>query len=142
MKRSVLGMHQYKRGVLKLSRPGQTKRTAQAGFTLIEVLVALAIVSVALAALSRAMGLTVGNQAALEERVFATWVAEDELVKLHIQASSREESKQQVTQLQRTWVTEMQTEDTLIPEIKKVTMQVTAEGQKTPSATLVTVIGP
>lgn len=103
---------------------------------------ALAIVSVALAALSRAMGLTVGNQAALGERVFATWVAEDELVKLHIQASSREEAKQQVTQLQRTWVTEMQTEDTLIPNIKKVTMQVIAEGEKTPSATLVTVVGP
>jgi len=123
-------------------RPVQFKKTRQNGFTLIEVLVALAVVSVALAALSRAMGLTVSNQAGLEERIVATWVAQDELVKLQVLPNSRAEAKQEVTFLNRNWTTEMTTEDTLIPDVKKVTMTITEQGQTRPATSLVTVVGP
>lgn len=112
----------------------------QSGFTLIEVLVALAVVAVALTALSRAMGLTVGNQSQLEERIVATWIAQDELTKLQMMSASREENRQTVTQLGRTWVTEVDRADTLIPDIKKITLNVTLEGNETPSASLVTVV--
>ncbi len=125
-----------------MSRPVQFKVRGQDGFTLIEVLVALVVVSVALAAMSRAMGLTVTNQTGLEQRMLATWVAQDELVKLQVLASSRAESKQQVEFLNRSWQTEMKTEDTPIPEIKKVTMTVTELGEQRAAASLVTVVGP
>lgn len=115
---------------------------SQKGFTLIEVMVALAVVAIALAALSRSMGLTVNNQTALEERIIATWIAQDELVKLQVLPDSRAESKVEVTVLNRNWVTEFTTEPTLIADIKKASMSVTLENQETPSATLVTVIGP
>ncbi len=127
-----------------MNRPARfckCKRNCQKGFTLIEVMVALAVVSIALAALSRAMGLTVSNHSALDERIVATWVAEDELVRLQVLPSSRPEAKRKVEMLNRSWVTELKTEDTLIPDIKKATMTVTPEGQKTPAATLVTVVG-
>ncbi|MEA3405618.1 MAG: type II secretion system minor pseudopilin GspI [Pseudomonadota bacterium] len=125
-----------------MSRPVEFKTHRQKGFTLIEVLVALAVVSVALAALSRAMGLTVSNQAGLEERIVATWVAQDELVKMQVLPDSRPEAKQDVAFLNRNWTTEVKTEATLIPDIKKVTMTVTEEGQDRAATSLVTVVGP
>jgi len=123
-------------------RPAQIKKTRQKGFTLIEVLVALAVVSVALAALSRAMGLTVSNQAGLEERIVATWVAQDELVKMQVLPNSRAEAKQEVEFLNRNWTTELTTEATMIPDVKKITMTITEQGQDRPATSLVTVVGP
>ncbi len=49
------------------------------GFTLIEVLVALAIVGVALAATMRASGAMVSNSEALRLKLYATWSAENRL---------------------------------------------------------------
>jgi general secretion pathway protein I len=48
---------------------------ASRGFTLLEVLVALAILAVALIAGFRAVGLATGNAQELEERQLAEWVA-------------------------------------------------------------------
>ena len=127
---------------MNIHRPAHFKVHPQRGFTLIEVMVALAVVSIALAALSRSMGLTVNNQSALEERIVATWIAQDELVKLQVMPESRAEQKVEVTVLNRNWITEFTTEATLIPDIKKASMTVTLESQEKPSASLVTVIGP
>ena len=49
------------------------------GFTLIEVLVALAIVAIALLAALRAAGQSTSNVAALRARLVAGWVAENRL---------------------------------------------------------------
>lgn len=134
---------------LNLTRPGGLHRPdrprpglSQRGFTLIEVMVALAVVSIALAALSRAMGVTVSTHSAIDERVVATWVAQNELAKLQLQPDSRGEAKQQVRLLGREWTTELIQEDTLIADVKKITLTVTPLGQQTPSVTLVTVAGP
>ncbi|WP_178863911.1 type II secretion system minor pseudopilin GspI [Thiomicrorhabdus cannonii] len=125
----------------KLNRPGVAK-TQQAGFTLIEVLVALAVAAIALAALSRAMGLSVNQQSALEERVVASWVAQDELVKLQVLPASRSEAEEMVEQFGRQWQTRMTVQDTLVTDVKKVVMEVRPEGTQKPSATLVTVAAP
>lgn len=58
-------------------------KTAVSGFTLLEVLVALAILALGLAAASRA-GLTAADSAAgLRERQLAGWVAENQAAWLH-----------------------------------------------------------
>ncbi len=49
------------------------------GFTLIEVLVALAILAVALAAAVRAAGIAADGTLELKERLLGMWVAEDRL---------------------------------------------------------------
>jgi general secretion pathway protein I len=47
------------------------------GFTLIEILVALAILAVALAAAARAAGVAADSTLGLKERLLAEWIAQD-----------------------------------------------------------------
>lgn len=56
----------------------------QDGFTLLEVLVALAIVSVALAAVVRALGLGVSNTLTMQQRALAMHAAENRVVELRL----------------------------------------------------------
>jgi general secretion pathway protein I len=50
------------------------------GFTLIEVLIALAVLAIALAAVMRALAQTIDTTTALRDRMLALWVAQDRLV--------------------------------------------------------------
>lgn len=59
-------------------------RPAARGFTLIEVLVALAIAAIALAALSRAAVQSAGTSNTLIEHQLASWVADDHLTRLRL----------------------------------------------------------
>jgi len=59
------------------------------GFTLIEVLVALAVVALALAALTRAGSTALNTQAELESRTLALWVAENRLGEIRLEGASR-----------------------------------------------------
>ncbi len=60
--------------------------TNSRGFTLLEVLVALTIVAVALAALVRIGGTSSLNAARLEEKSFANWVALNRMEELRLAA--------------------------------------------------------
>jgi len=55
------------------------------GFTLLEVLVALAVLALALAAAVSAAAAYVGNQAYLQERTLAHWVARNVLTELQLE---------------------------------------------------------
>lgn len=57
---------------------------AQTGFTLIEVLVALAVLSIALAAVVRTMGQSIDLATDLRERTVALWVAHERAVTLQL----------------------------------------------------------
>jgi general secretion pathway protein I len=52
------------------------------GFTLIEILVAVAILAVALAATTRAAGIAIDGARETRERLLATWAAENRLAEL------------------------------------------------------------
>lgn len=64
-----------------------TGRARNAGFTLIEVLVALVVVAVALVALVRAASVQVTSFDALRERTLAGWVASNVLVETRLATS-------------------------------------------------------
>jgi len=119
----------------------------QQGFTLIEVMIALAIVSIALAALTQTMGMTVLNQSKLESRIVATWVAEDELLKQHVLSGQKDKqagaSGQSTTieQLGREWSIELRSESTTFPGIEKRVVIVTDVNNPSDSVSLVTVVG-
>ncbi|GAB4174824.1 MAG: hypothetical protein Kow0020_10360 [Wenzhouxiangellaceae bacterium] len=57
-----------------------------AGFTLVEVLVALVVVALALLALTRTAAWMVSTQDALERRSFALWAAANQLAELRLSA--------------------------------------------------------
>ena len=60
--------------------PGSRSRAA--GFTLVEVLVALAILAIALAAAMRTLHLTTDSAQETKLRLLATWVAQNQLAEL------------------------------------------------------------
>ncbi|WP_244814828.1 type II secretion system minor pseudopilin GspI [Caballeronia sp. Lep1P3] len=62
----------------------QVTRLAQSGFTMIEVLVALAIIAVALAASLRAVGSMATSEADLHRRLLAGWSADNELAQIRL----------------------------------------------------------
>jgi general secretion pathway protein I len=66
-------------------RPSYRHSAARAqGFTMIEVLVALAIIAVALAASLRAVGMLANDEAELHRRLLAGWSADNALAELHL----------------------------------------------------------
>lgn len=78
--------------------------TLRRGFTLLEVLVALAVVAIALAALARAGSQTLSNQVALEERTLALWVADNVLAEIRLEAGLTPGRRQgQARMGQRDW---------------------------------------
>ncbi len=58
-------------------------KTTSNGFTLIEVLVALAIFAVAVASLSGAIQNNVNNANYLKDKTIANWIANNKMVELH-----------------------------------------------------------
>ena len=56
----------------------------QQGFTMVEVLVALAIIAVALVASLRAVGMLATDEAELHRRLLAGWSADNALAQLHL----------------------------------------------------------
>ena len=59
-------------------------RRAAQGFTLVEILVALAVLAIALTATARSLGAALDTTAALRDRILARWVAEDRLAQLEL----------------------------------------------------------
>lgn len=117
-------------------------RVQQKGFTLIEVLVALAVAAVALTGLTKVLGMSVKNQSSLEERMVASWVAQDALLREQFDGARSEGLK--VEQLGRTWQVQVLNEPTLLPEFEQRQYQifeVTFEGvSEYSSASLSTVV--
>lgn len=65
-------------------RPTRRFHRAARGFTMIEVLVALAIVAIALAASLRAVGSLAASEADLHDRLLAGWSADNALAQLRL----------------------------------------------------------
>jgi general secretion pathway protein I len=112
------------------------------GFTLLEVLVAIAVAAVALAAGLRAAGALSGNAQRLSDVVAAQWCADNQLTELRLRRAfpGVGDSDFSCEQLGRSYAGKLVTRPTFNPSFRRVDAVVSSdEGE--PLVTLSTVLG-
>ncbi len=109
----------------------KVRRTIQRGFTLVEVLVALAIFAVCAMVLSAQSTTTLSNRQRLIEQQIALWVAKDTFVEQRINADGRSAVKanpvtvrQEKKQAGLEWQIDLTIEPTSNPQLKKLRVTV------------------
>ncbi len=100
-----------------------------AGFTLIEVLVALAVVAIALAAVQRTTVQAVTNTRSMELATFAHWVAADRLTEIRVEGEwpSVGERRGTLRFAEREWTWERTVSGTDDPRLRRVEIGVRLE---------------
>jgi general secretion pathway protein I len=114
-------------------------RQAQFGFTLLEVLVALAVIAIALASLIKGAAGNSANAAYLRDRSLSQWVAMNVIAEQKLQApdaQSRDSGTEKMGG--HLWYWSLQRKDTFDKSIKRVEVSVAAEqeGLQQPVTTL------
>ncbi len=101
-------------------------RSRQQGFTLLEVMVALAILSVASAGLITAAGGYLKQSQKVEDKVIAAWVADNWLNELRLAetAPDSDEVKAEANMAGREWLLSAQVVDTASAHLKRIEIEV------------------
>ncbi len=99
------------------------------GFTLLEVLVALAVLAIALAAIIRGVSANAFNSAYLRDRTFAHWVAENRLAELQVDRTwpGAGESKGTAMMAGREWYWKLTRKETPDPDVLQIVVEVRAD---------------
>ncbi len=102
------------------------KADPQKGFTLIEVMIALLVLGLALAALIRTTGSAASNTAWLQEKTFAHWVAMNKLTEMQLNKDwPQPGQKKDTTEMaDREWEWEATFSTTEDPELRRVDIRV------------------
>ncbi len=114
-----------------------TPAARQAGFSLMEVLVALAVLAIAMAALVESAGSFTSNQAYLENKTLAHWVALDQLTLLRTNDNpslGSQEGEQEMAG--RIWRWNLLLSSTPDPDVMKAEVTVKQENSETVFAML------
>ena len=125
---------------MKMSRLSRSR-----GFTLVEVMVALAVVAVALPALMFSLHQQIDGTAYLRDKSLARMVAANKLAEVSIMAKARRQLLKgkdggQTELAGRQWDWHMDTTETVVPNFYRIEITVNAQDQETDVA-LYTLIG-
>jgi len=122
---------------------------AQRGFTLMEVMIALAVFAVAIVGLSKTFEGAVTNMSRLEEKTFAHWVALNQFARMRANAKlpsiGKSESKDKLAN--RDWSVETEVSAMPVsPKLRKIDIRVSLASdkfgeKKRPVTTLTTFMG-
>jgi general secretion pathway protein I len=105
----------------------------EGGFSLIEALVALAVLAIATVGLMRTVESHIDSTRGVERRTAAMWVAENRLAELETRMPASADQVEMLGEQWRIAVTRRGTDD---PEIQRVRIQVFAVRETTPLASL------
>lgn len=117
-----------------MSAPRPSPTATDAGFSLIEALVALTVLAIATVGLVRTAETHIDSTRATERRMAALWVAENRLAELSAGAGAA--GGAEVEMLGTRWRVATRAAATSDPAIERVTVVVTAAGEASPTATL------
>jgi general secretion pathway protein I len=108
------------------------------GFTLLEVLIALVVVSLALLALTRTAGGQVSNFEALRERTLASWVAANVLTEIRLSTPMPTPGTRdgRASLANRDWRWQLEVQATDDPDMRRLEVRVYAGDSREPSASL------
>lgn len=107
-----------------------TARRPGTGFTLIEVMVALVIVSLALAGIAASMGQMIDTANTMRDRTFASWIAQNQIAEMRLAGVIPEvgESSDEVEFANTTWVWTADVSETGVENLLKVEVSVSYAG--------------
>jgi general secretion pathway protein I len=107
-------------------RPGELRRPHSAGFTLVEVLAALVIVSLGMLGVIQAVSQTANNGAYLRDRTIAHWIAMNRVteVRLEPQAPTVGTDSDEVEMAGRKWRWSMEVTQTAVESIRRIDVNV------------------
>ena len=105
-------------------------RQKKAGFTLVEVLLALAVIAIALTALLKATAQNIENTQRIKEKTISHWVAMQgvSMIQLNlVQVNQSQESTQVTKMLGERWYWRAKISETPIKKIQKITISVSSK---------------
>ena len=129
----------------RLPNDRPTSRVKQSGFTLIELVIAVAIFAVVATTVYTRSGDTIRQLGVLEERTLALWVAENEMAMLRISRNNTDAEiptstiTHQVEMGGREWRVEVRTSETSNPMLRRA--DVTVAHTDTPTTPVQTMTG-
>jgi|HigsolmetaAR202D_1030399.scaffolds.fasta_scaffold00009_99 general secretion pathway protein I len=115
-----------------------TDKTAERGFTLIEVLAALVIVSLGMLAAIEAVSQTASNTTRMRDRTLAHWIALNRLteVRLAPRAPSIGKSSDEIEMAERRWRWTMEVSETPVESIRRIDISVSEADDDRPLASV------
>jgi general secretion pathway protein I len=118
------------------------RRAEARGFTLVEVVVALAIVAIGMLAVFKTIGDTVSNVTELRDRSFAGWIADNRITEIRISGEmpSVEETAGEVEYAGRRWHWVTKVSQTQVAGLRRIDVSVRRDGDAE-DATLVNLAG-
>ena len=110
------------------------KQTGKNGFTLIEVLVALVVLSLSMVAVIQLTSNHIRTMSELEKRVLASWVASNHMSEVRFKSKSEGLSQGNDTERfkmgGRSWRSRMRITETEVERVFLVTVEVSEQGQQ------------
>lgn len=111
------------------------------GFTLLEIMVALAVIAIGMAAVMSAVGTTVNNAAGLRDRTFAQWVAMNKLMEVQIDHEWPDTRSYDGSSIMANheWFWDMEVKETEDKTIRRV--EISVKENKDDESSMVTLVG-
>jgi general secretion pathway protein I len=118
-------------------------KSAARGFTLIEVLAALVIVSLGMLGVIEAVGQTASNSSRMRDRTLAHWVAMNRLTtaRLETRAPNIGKTSDEIEMAGRRWRWTMEVQETPVASMRRIDIRVGEAGDEDDERSLATVTG-